>query len=40
MSSEPLLRQAAHMSADFYTAWRVISKDLLDYSIDPTVSNR
>ncbi|XP_051222968.1 protein RST1 isoform X1 [Lolium perenne] len=24
---------------DFYTAWRVISKDLLDYSIDPTVSN-
>ncbi|CAM0879759.1 unnamed protein product [Alopecurus aequalis] len=24
---------------DFYTAWRVISKELLDYSIDPTVSN-
>uniref|UniRef100_A0ACD5VJS0 Uncharacterized protein n=1 Tax=Avena sativa TaxID=4498 RepID=A0ACD5VJS0_AVESA len=24
---------------DFYTAWKVISKELLDYSVDPTVSN-
>lgn len=24
---------------DFYTAWRVISKELLDYLTDPTVSN-
>ncbi|KAG8045824.1 hypothetical protein GUJ93_ZPchr0008g14044 [Zizania palustris] len=24
---------------DFYTAWKVISKHLLDYSIDPTVSH-
>ncbi|PNT70012.1 hypothetical protein BRADI_2g04280v3 [Brachypodium distachyon] len=24
---------------DFYTAWKVISKELLDYSIDPTVSH-
>ena len=30
----------AHCISDFYMAWKVISKELLDYSVEPAVARR